>query len=469
MRTFIDDNFLLHSDTAKRLYHDYAKPCPIIDYHCHLPPADIAADRSFDNLFEIWLAGDHYKWRTMRSNGISERFCTGNALPYEKFLAFAQTVPRALRSPLYHWTHLELLRYFGIEELLDAGSAPHIWERANELLAEPDFRVRRLLERFAVQVVCTTDDPADDLSAHQSIAATEGMTTKVFPTFRPDKALRVDQPEAFNAWLVALEKTSRHDCSSFVGFLRALESRHDTFHELGARLSDHGLERCPGHFATEKKARKIFEAALSGKAASPDDAEKFAGFMMLFFGRLDAVRGWTKQLHLGALRGNNTRAARDLGPDSGYDSIGDWSHAKPLARYLDHLDSEGCLPKTILYNVNPADNYVFGTMIGNFQEGPTAGKVQFGSGWWFLDQKEGMEWQINALSNLGLLSRFVGMLTDSRSFLSYPRHEYFRRILCNRLGREIEDRELPADFDLIGGLVRDVCHDNAASYFGFAT
>ncbi len=467
MKTFIDGDFLLHSDAAKRLYHDYAKDLPIIDYHCHLPPGDIAADRSFANLFEIWLAGDHYKWRAMRANGVEERLCTGDADPYEKFLAFARTVPRTLRNPLYHWTHLELLRYFGIEDLLDEESAPWIWERANALLQEPDFRVGRLLERFGVRTVCTTDDPADDLVAHRTLAAREGAFTKVLPAFRPDKALRVDDPEGFREWLGRLERASGRDCANFYGFLDALDARHRAFHTLGARLSDHGLTRCPGAFASEKKARRIFDAALAGKAADAGDTEKFAGFMMLFFGRLDAQRQWTKQLHLGALRGNNSRAARALGPDTGFDSIGDWPQAEALARYLDRLDSEGSLPRTILYNLNPADNYVFGSMAGNFQEGPLAGKIQLGSGWWFLDQKEGIEWQLNALSNLGLLSRFVGMLTDSRSFLSYPRHEYFRRILCNRLGREIEDRELPADYDLVGGMVRAICHDNAAEFFGF--
>jgi glucuronate isomerase len=465
MKTFLDENFLLHSDSAKRLYHDFAKHQPIFDYHCHLPPKEIAANRSFENLFEIWLAGDHYKWRAMRSNGIEETFCTGPASPYDKFLAFAKTVPRTLRNPLYHWTHLELLRYFGIDDLLDESTAESIWNRANECLSQPDFRVRSLLERSNVRVVCTTDDPTDDLAAHAALKNGGGFT-KVYPTFRPDKALRVDRARDFADWVLALEKRSGIDCSSFGGFLEALDARHQAFHDLGGRLSDHGLNHCPGLIASAKKARKIFEAALSGDNAEPEDTEKFTGFMMVYFGQLDFKRGWTKQLHLGALRGNNSRAARDLGPDTGFDSIGDWPQAAALSRYLDALDSENCLPKTVLYNLNPADNYVFATMIGNFQEGPTAGKIQFGSGWWFLDQKEGMEWQINALSNLGLLSRFVGMLTDSRSFLSYPRHEYFRRILCNMLGREVENRELPADFDLLGGMVSDICYGNAASYFG---
>lgn len=466
MKTYIDDNFLLHTNAAKRLYHDFAKPQPIYDYHCHLAPSEIAADRSFANLFEIWLAGDHYKWRAMRSNGVAEKFCTGDATPYEKFLEFARTVPKTLRNPIHHWTHLELLRTFGIDDLLDESSAPDIWNRANEQLAGPEFRVQSLLERFGVRVVCTTDDPADDLTSHVALK-TEGRSfTKVYPTFRPDKALHVDRPAGLTAWLAGLEQTSGTDCSSFAGFLDALDARHQAFHELGGRLSDHGLNRCPSKFATEKKAHKIFEAALGGKKADAGDTEKFAGFLMLYFGHLDVKRGWTKQLHLGAMRGNNTRAAKTLGPDTGFDSIGDYDQAEALSKYLDALDRDGSLPKTILYNLNPADNYVFASMIGNFQEGPTAGKIQFGSGWWFLDQREGMEWQLNALSNLGLLSRFVGMLTDSRSFLSYPRHEYFRRILCNLLGREIENRELPADFDLVGNMVADISFRNADSYFG---
>lgn len=469
MNTFITEDFLLHSGSARRLYHDFAKHQPIFDYHCHLPPALIAADHQFRDLTEIWLEGDHYKWRAMRSNGIPEPLCTGDAAPRDKFLAFARTVPMAIRNPLYHWTHLELLRFFGVGELLDSSSADRIWDHVNGLLSEPHFRTRSLLERSNVRVVCTTDDPCDDLAAHRSLKASGHASTRVYPTFRPDKALRVDQPRLFRDWVEALEQASGVDCSRFEGFLAAIESRHDAFHELGGRLSDHGLARCPGRFASEKKARKIFSEALSGEAAGAGDTEKFTGFMMLFFGHLDARRGWTKQLHLGALRSNNSRMMRELGPDTGFDSIGDWPQTENLARLLDALDMEEALPKTILYNLNPADNYAFASMIGNFQEGPTAGKIQFGSGWWFLDQKEGMEWQMNALSNLGLLSRFVGMLTDSRSFLSYPRHEYFRRILCNLLGEDVERGELPPDFDHLGGIVRGICYDNAVSFFGLET
>jgi len=469
MKTFITDDFLLSSRTARTLYHEQASPQPILDYHCHLPPDLIAANHRFRNLFELWLAGDHYKWRAMRTNGVEERFCTGDADDKEKFFAFARTVPRTLGNPLYHWTHLELLRTFGIDDLLDEGSAPAIWEQANACLAGEDFRVRGLLEKFRVAALCTTDDPVDDLSAHRQISSDQDLRTRVYPTFRPDKALRVDQPAAWNVWVAALESTSGKDCSDLEGFLEALDQRHSFFHEQGCRLSDHGLAVCPGQFAEARQAAKIYQQARSGVAAPPGEAEAFAGHLMLHFGRWDAQRGWTKQLHLGALRNNNSRQLAALGPDTGFDSIGDWPQAQSLARYLDALDAENELPKTILYNLNPADNHVVASMIGNFQDGSVPGKVQFGSGWWFLDQKDGMEAQIKTLANLGLLSRHVGMLTDSRSFLSFPRHEYFRRILCNLLGTDVERGELPRDMDLLGGLVRDVCFRNAHRYFGLET
>lgn len=469
MKTFLTEDFLLRNETARRLYHEYAKDQPIYDYHCHLPPQDIASNRRFENLYDLWLAGDHYKWRAMRSNGVDEKHCTGEAEPYEKFLALARTVPNTLRNPLYHWTHLELKRYFGIDDLLDESTAQSIWDRANEQLAHPDFTAQRLIERSKVTVLCTTDDPAAPLAHHKALHEQEGFHPKVHPTFRPDKAMGVDKPEDFNSWISQLEKVTELDCSNFGGFLHALAERHRFFHEMGARLSDHGLTRCPGVFASEKRARKIFEAARSGEAADPEAWEKFAGFLMVFFGQLDARQGWVKQLHLGAQRNNNSRLYKQLGPDTGFDSIGDWRQAENLARYLDALDSEGALPKTIIYNLNPADNYVIGTMIGNFQDGSSAGKIQFGSGWWFLDQKEGMQWQINTLSNLGLLSRFIGMTTDSRSFLSYSRHEYFRRILCQIIGEDVENGELPNDLGLLGGLVKDISYGNAASYFGLET
>jgi glucuronate isomerase len=465
MKSYITEDFLLHSKTARELYHGVASELPIFDYHTHLPPHQIADDHRFADLFEIWLAGDHYKWRAMRANGVPERLCTGDAPAKEKFLAWAATVPATLRNPLHHWTHLELSRYFGIDDLLDESTAESVWERANEQLATPDFSVQGLLRRSRVAVVCTTDDPTDDLEPHRRIAAAP-TATRVYPTFRPDKALGVHQPAAFGAWVDRLSEVSGIACDSFARFLEALEKRHSFFHDNGCRLSDHGLNHCLADPCTEAEAEGIFDRARRGHAASADEHAAFASFLMILFGRLDARRGWVKQLHIGAMRNNNTRLFRAVGPDTGFDSIGDWPQAQALSRYLDSLDSSNELPKTILYNLNPADNYVFGTMIGNFQGGSVPGKIQFGSGWWFLDQKEAMVWQLNALSNLGLLSRFVGMLTDSRSFLSYPRHEYFRRILCNLIGTDADRGELPLDHGILGGLVRDVCFFNALEYFG---
>ncbi len=464
MTTFITDDFLLQSDVARELYHEHAKSQRIFDYHCHLPPQQIAANRKFENLTQIWLEGDHYKWRAMRSNGIPEKYCTGDASDWEKFLAYARTVPKTLRNPLYHWTHLELQRYFGIDELLNEESAKSIWNRANEQLTQ--MPVQALLEKSNVAVVCTTDDPTDTLDAHKAIREEGKLTTRIYPAFRPDKALSVDQPEAFNSYIDKLAEVSGIVCNSFQSYLSALEQRHSFFHQMGGRLSDHGMTVVDAMDCTEKDAQQIFDATRAGRQPTPEEAAKFRSYMMLFFGHLDAGKGWTKQLHLGALRNNNTRLLRQLGADTGFDSIGDWPQAASLARYLDKLDSDNRLPKMVLYNLNPADNYVVGTMIGNFQDGTIPGKLQFGSGWWFLDQKEAMEWQLNALSNLGLLSRFVGMLTDSRSFLSYPRHEYFRRILCNMIGREVANGELPHDVELLGGMVRDICFWNAHRYFG---
>ncbi|MDP0489761.1 MAG: glucuronate isomerase [Verrucomicrobiota bacterium JB023] len=463
MKTFITDDFLLHSDVARELYHDYAKEQPIIDYHCHLPPDQIAGNRQFENLYQVWLEGDHYKWRAMRSNGIAEEYCTGNASDREKFGAFARTVPKSLRNPLYHWTHLELLRYFGIDELLDESSAESIWNEANEKLAT--MPVQSLLADSRVKAVCTTDDPTDSLEHHRQIKES-GLATKVYPTFRPDKALTVEQPEVFNAWTDKLSEVSGIDCGTMSDFMDALKKRHDFFHELGGRLSDHGLGALDDADCSEHEAASIFNQVRAGKQITPEEGAKFRTFLMVFFGHLDAEKGWTKQLHLGALRNNNSRLLKALGPDTGFDSIGDYSQGTALSHYLDRLDTDDRLPKTIIYNLNPADNYLMAAMIGNFQDGSIPGKMQFGSGWWFLDQKEGMEWQINALSNLGLLSRFVGMLTDSRSFLSYPRHEYFRRILCNLIGRDVVNGELPADMDLLGKMVSDICYGNARNFFG---
>ncbi|MCX7721743.1 MAG: glucuronate isomerase [Verrucomicrobiae bacterium] len=462
---FITEDFLLTTRTARRLYHEYAEAEPICDFHCHLPPGDIARNRQFSNLFEIWLEGDHYKWRAMRSNGVPERFCTGDATPFEKFMAWAKTVPYTLRNPLYHWTHLELKRYFGIDELLDESSAERIWKRANAKLATPELTTQGILKKFNVKVICTTDDPTDSLDAHIAFAA-QVHPTRMLPTFRPDKALTVNLPDVFNKWVSRLEAAANVEIRNFDAFLEALDKRHEFFHNQGCRLSDHGLNHCYADFCNEKEAARIFERARRGQQVSPAEHSQFASFMMEFFGRLNAKRGWVMQLHLGAMRNNNTRMMQRLGPDTGFDSIGDWPQAAALAAFLDRLDQQNALPKTIIYNINPADNYVFGTMLGNFQDGSVPGKIQLGSGWWFLDQKEGMEWQLNALSNLGLLSRFVGMVTDSRSFMSFPRHEYFRRVLCNLIGRDVEDGLLPDDEKLLGSMIRNICYNNAQTYLG---
>ena len=462
---FIHDDFLLQTDTARRLYHQYARDQPILDYHTHLSPQDIAEDRCFANLAEVWLAGDHYKWRAMRADGVGERFITGDAAPYEKFLAWARTVPQTLRNPLYHWTHLELKRVFDIDELLNEDTAPAIWACANERVASNDLSARGFLRRFNVTALCTTDDPTDDLAQHQAIALSD-LETRVYPTFRPDRALAVDQTEAWNAWTDCLAEAADASIHSLSDFRDALEKRHSAFHEAGCRLSDHGLPFCYANFPTDADAASIFNKARAGQAISPDDHARLAAHLMLFFGHLNVQRGWTQQLHLGALRNVSTRAFGTLGPDTGFDSIGDWHQGAALAGYLDRLEQENALPRMILYNNNPRDNYLFASMAGNFQGGDAPGKIQYGSAWWFLDSKEGMEAQINALSNVGLLSRFVGMLTDSRSFMSFPRHEYFRRVLCNLLGTDVENGEIPNDDSLVGPLIGNVCYGNAKQYLG---
>jgi len=462
---FIHEDFLLSSKAARRLYHEYAEAEPILDYHCHLPPQDVASNRRFANLFEIWLEGDHYKWRAMRANGVDEKYCTGAASPEEKFRAWAKTVPYTLRNPLYHWTHLELKRYFGIDELLDESSAPRVWDRANQLLATDGLSAHGILSRFHVKAVCTTDDPTDDLAPHRAIAAS-GLPTTVFPCYRPDKSLNVHLPDAFNSWVARLETVSNTSIASFSSFVDALKKRHDFFHQMGGRLSDHGINYAYADFCGESEAARIFDRARAGHAATPQEQACFGSYMMLRFGHWDAEKGWTKQLHLGARRNANTRRFGEIGPDTGYDSIGDWPQADSLVAFLDRLDQEKALPKMVLYNLNPADNYVVATLIGNFQDGRVAGKIQFGSGWWFLDQKEAMTWQMNALSNCGLISRFLGMLTDSRSFMSYPRHEYFRRVLCDLFGRDMESGEVPDDFELVGSTVRNICYRNASDYLG---
>lgn len=459
---FIHDDFLLTTPAARRLYHEYAAGEPILDYHCHLPPKDIAENRRFGNLFEIWLEGDHYKWRAMRANGIDERYCTGEAEPFEKFMAWARTVPYTIRNPLYHWTHLELKRYFGIEDLLDETTARAIWNWTLEALAGDELTAQGILRKFRVTALCTTDDPTDDLSHHKAIAAST-LDTKVFPAFRPDKALAVNTPDAFNAWTDRLAAASNTEIGSLADFLAALKKRHDYFHEMGCRLSDHGIDVCYADACPEATAAAIFDKARSGRNCDPADKALFASYLMLYFGRLDAEKGWTKQLHLGAKRNCNTLMYQLLGPDTGFDAMGDWPEIDALAAYLDRLNQEGALPKTIVYNNNPVFNYAFATLLGCFQDGSVPGKMQLGSGWWHLDQKEGMEWELNALSNTGLLARFIGMLTDSRSFLSFPRHEYFRRVLCNLVGRDIETGEIP-NLELAGPMVRRICYANAKEY-----
>ncbi len=463
---YLDENFLLHSPTARRLFHEVAKDQPIIDYHCHLSPREIATNHRWANISDIWLGGDHYKWRLMRANGVDEDLITGDSTPREKFQAWAETVPFTLRNPIHHWTHIELQRYFGIDLMLSPQTADEIWERTNAKLAEADFCVHGLLKKFDVRVVGTTDDPADALDDH-AVIATSDLKTLVVPTFRPDKALNVDRPDLLLPWLTKLEGASDTTIVHLSDLLGALQKRHDDFHAAGARLSDHGLDRLPALPCTDEEAAMIFNKARAGKAATPEEKEKFSFYLMVFFGQLDAAKGWTKQLHLGAFRNCNARMSKQLGPDTGYDTIGDTVQGAALINYLDTLASAGSLPKVVLYNLNPRDNYLFACMTGVFQDGTVPGKIQFGSGWWFLDQKNGMELQLDALSATGLLSRFVGMLTDSRSFLSFPRHEYFRRIFCNLLGSEADRGELPDDFEALSDLVRAVCFGNAKRMFGF--
>ena len=460
-------DFLLETDKARELYHGYAGPLPIIDYHCHLSPKDIAEDRRFDNLTRIWLAGDHYKWRAMRAAGVDERFITGDAPDWDKFEKWAETVPRTLRNPLYHWTQLELGRPLGLDRSLGPLTAKAIWEEANAMLARPEFSARGILRQMNVAVVCTTDDPADDLRYHKALTRDADFPVRVYPTFRPDKALAIEDPEAFIRYVARLSGAAGMDIGSFADLLDALRRRHDAFHALGCRLSDHGLETITAEDYAESEVRKTVDAVLAGKPVAPHAILQFKSALLHELAVMDWEKGWVQQYHIGALRNANTRMMRALGPDSGFDSIGDFDVARPLARFLDRLDAEDKLARTILYNLNPRDNEVLASMIGNFQDGRIPGKMQYGPAWWFLDHADGMTRQLDALSNLGLLGRFVGMTTDSRSFLSYPRHEYFRRLLCNILGGEMARGLLPDDLELVGGLVRDVCYVNAKQYFRF--
>jgi glucuronate isomerase len=466
MKAFLDQDFLLQSPTAQTLYHQYAAAMPIIDYHNHLVPQQISDDHQFDNITQAWLYGDHYKWRAMRAHGVDEKYITGNASDEEKFMKWAETVPYTMRNPLYHWTHLELQRYFGVTEVLNSASAKRIYDHCAALLKTPEYSVKNLLLKMNVKVLCTTDDPIDDLGYHKQIKAS-GYAIKVLPTFRPDKAMAVDDTETFNAYVKSLAQVVGYGIQDLSTYKKAIGERHDYFHACGGRLSDHGLEHIYAEDYTEEQIAKIFGQLISGANVSDHEKWQFKSAMLIYFAHLDHAKGWTQQFHLGALRNNNARLLGSLGPDTGFDSIGDFEQAKPLSKFLNHLDSTNQLAKTILYNLNPGDNELLATMTGNFQDGTIIGKMQFGSGWWFLDQKDGMERQINALSNMGLLSHFVGMLTDSRSFLSFPRHEYFRRILCNLMGQDVENGELPADMEWLGKLVKDISYTNASEFFNF--
>jgi glucuronate isomerase len=460
-------NFLLTTRRGQRLYHDYAEPLPIIDYHCHLSPKDIAEDKQFENLAQAWLKGDHYKWRAMRTCGVNERYVTGDASDWEKFQKWSETVPKTLRNPLYHWTHLELKRPFGItDRLLDSGTAKEIWDECNGKLTSAQFSTRGILKQMNVEAVCTTDDPVDTLEFHQQYSKNSNGT-KLFPTFRPDKALAVEDPISFAAYVKSLSKASGIAITSFDALLDALRARHKYFVKHGCKLSDHGLETIYADDYTDSQVKAIFKKLLQKKKVNPAEANIFKSAMMYELALMDGEAGWVQQFHLGAMRNNNSRLFHTFGPDNGTDSVGDVPVARPMARFFDRLDRAGKLAKTIIYNLNPRDNEVYATMTGNFQDGSAQGKMQYGAAWWFLDQKDGMTRQIEALSNMGLLSQFVGMLTDSRSFLSYPRHEYFRRLMCDILGKEMEQGLLPDDFGLVGGLIRDVCYYNAKRYFDF--
>ncbi|MDC6365901.1 MULTISPECIES: glucuronate isomerase [Flavobacteriaceae] len=463
--SFISENFLLNNQFAEQLYHEYAANCPIIDYHCHLPPEQIAKNHVFDNLTQVWIYGDHYKWRAMRTMGVDESLITGDASDKEKFKAWAGTVPHTLRNPLYHWTHLELKRYFDIDELLNSNTAEEVYEEASTKLRRPDFSCQHLIKNMNVEVVCTTEDPTDTLEHHKALKA-NGFGVTISTAFRPDKAILIGN-DGYTSYLEKLSDVSGVEISSFQTLCEALSKRISYFHATDCRLSDHGLNYIPFVPATSEEIEAIFSKRLAGKELSQMDEEQFQTAVLLFLGAQYNEHGWVQQFHLGALRNNNTRMNRILGPDTGWDSMGDFKQAESLSKYLDALDNNNQLAKTILYNLNPADNELLASMIGNFNDGSVKGKMQFGSGWWFLDQKDGIIKQLNALSNMGLLSCFVGMLTDSRSFLSYPRHEYFRRVLCNLLGEEMKNGELPNDMELVGNMVANICYNNAKEYFEF--
>lgn len=468
MKNFMDADFLLETETAKKLYHEHAAKMPIIDYHCHLNPEFIAKDRKFDNLGQIWLEGDHYKWRAMRTNGVDEKFCTGKETSdWEKFEKWAETVPYTMRNPLYHWTHLELRTGFGVEKILKPETAKEIFDECTAKLRTPEYSARGLMKHYNVEAVCTTDDPIDTLEHHIALK-NEGFEVKVLPTWRPDKAMAVEVPAEFIAYIEKLSAVSGVNIANYADVISALRVRHDFFASVGCKLSDHGIEEFYAEDYTQSEIDAIFNKVYGGKELTHQEILKFKSAMMVEFAVMDCEKGWTQQFHYGALRNNNTRLFKNLGPDTGFDSIGDFNVGKAMSKFLNRLDTNNQLAKTILYNLNPRDNDLITTMIGNFQDGSVAGKVQFGSGWWFLDQEVGMTNQLNSLSVLGLLSRFVGMLTDSRSFLSYPRHEYFRRILCNLIGNDVERGALPAsELPFLGQMVEDICYNNAKKFFQF--
>ncbi|MGI4805297.1 MAG: glucuronate isomerase [Janthinobacterium lividum] len=466
MKPFLNEQFLLQTPTAQTLYHEFAKHLPIIDYHNHLPPDQVSGNINFKNLTQVWLYGDHYKWRAMRANGINEAFITGQKSDYEKFEKWAETVPYTLRNPLYHWTHLELQRYFNIDELLSVKTAQSIYDQATAKLQTPEFSVQGLLQKMNVETICTTDDPLDNLQFHQALKK-DGAKVKMLPAFRPDKAMNPDDLEVLNAYIDKLEAVTNTSINSYDAYLSALKSRHDYFGANGGSVSDHGLEHIYAEDYTSEEIKNIFEKIRAKNSISLKENVQFRSALLFEFAVWNHEKGWVQQFHLGALRNNNVRKLKEIGPDSGWDSIGDFSQGRALSKFLNRLDLENRLSKTIIYNLNPADNELIATMIGNYNDGSVAGKVQFGSAWWFLDQKDGMTKQINALSNMGLLSKFVGMLTDSRSFLSFPRHEYFRRLLCNLFGDDVENGELPNDMELIGKIIGDICYHNAKNYFSF--
>ncbi|MGG3269300.1 glucuronate isomerase [Priestia aryabhattai] len=466
MKQFMDDHFLLTNETAAHLYNTYAKDMPIIDYHCHLNPQEVYENKQFKTLTNVWLDGDHYKWRLMRANGIEEEKITGSASDYEKFLAWAKTVPMTIGNPLYHWTHLELKRFFDIDEILNEQTAPFIWEKANEKLRSGKFGARDLITRSNVKVICTTDDPTDSLEYHMKLRDVQGFETQVLPSFRPDKGLEINQ-EGFKSWIAKLQDCSNRSIHTYDDLLKALESRARFFHSMGGRLSDHALNKMVYTKTSKEEVSEIFLKALKGEGVSTEEESKYKSYTLIFLGKLYNELGWAMQFHLHALRNNNTKMFRQLGPDTGYDSMYDGQVAEPLVQLLDQMDVQNSLPKTILYSLNPKDNYVLASIIGSFQGDGIPGKLQLGTAWWFNDQREGMLEQMKALSNVGLFSRFIGMLTDSRSFLSYTRHEYFRRLVCSLIGTWVEEGEVPNDQQLLEQIVKGICYENAKDYFSF--